>query len=66
MRKREVELRNYLGTNCSMVEMLTETGKKDKFLQEIQKMFFGLFNQFPVRMQFGLNLLANRSVMRWS
>lgn len=51
LRKRDVELGSYLGTNCPHVEMLTETGKKDKLLLETQKMSFVLFNQFQVKMQ---------------
>ncbi|WP_444549977.1 hypothetical protein [Candidatus Magnetomonas plexicatena] len=30
LRKRDIELGDYLGTNCPQVEMLTETGKKRK------------------------------------
>jgi DNA-damage-inducible protein D len=32
LRKRDIELGRYLGTNCPQVEMLTETGKKRKTL----------------------------------
>src|SRR5664280_492958 len=32
LRKRDIELGTYLGTNCPQVEMLTETGKKRKTL----------------------------------
>lgn len=32
LRKRDIELGAYIGTNCPQVEMLTETGKKRKTL----------------------------------
>jgi len=32
LRKRDVELGAYLGTNCPQIEMVTETGKKRKTL----------------------------------
>jgi len=32
LRKRDIELGTYLGTNCPQVEMVTETGKKRKTL----------------------------------
>ena len=35
LRKRDVELGSYLGTNCPHVEMLTETGKKRKVISVI-------------------------------
>ena len=37
LRKRDIELGKYIGTNCPQIEMLTETGKKivsgENFLQ---------------------------------
>ncbi|MEE9431987.1 MAG: hypothetical protein V3V16_13145 [Melioribacteraceae bacterium] len=30
LRKRDEEVRNYIGTNCLQVEMITETGEKRK------------------------------------
>jgi len=36
-RKRDEELKSYLGTNCPHIEILAETGKKRKTLAEPEK-----------------------------
>ena len=35
LRKRDIELASYIGTNCPQVEMATESGKNRKALQSI-------------------------------
>jgi prophage antirepressor-like protein len=47
IRKRDNELRFYLGTNCPQVEMLTETGKKRKTLAGNTKDVFRLIQSIP-------------------
>ena len=42
LRKRDEELRNYLGTNCPHVEMLTETKKKRTIIAGNTKDIFRL------------------------
>lgn len=49
MRKREVELRSYLGTNCPHIEMLTRTGKKRNVLAGNTKDVFRLIQSIPSR-----------------
>jgi len=47
MRKRDLELGRYLGTNCPHVEMLTEIGKKRQFLAGNIKDVFRLIQSIP-------------------
>ncbi|MFA4886825.1 MAG: BRO family protein [Candidatus Nanoarchaeia archaeon] len=47
LRKRDVELGSYLGTNCPHVEMLTETGKKRQILAGNTKDVFRLIQSIP-------------------
>jgi len=47
LRKRDVELGSYLGTNCPHVEMLTETGKKRQILTGNTKDVFRLIQSIP-------------------
>ncbi|OYT13169.1 MAG: phage antirepressor protein [Bacteroidetes bacterium 4572_114] len=47
IRKRDVELRNYIGTNCPQVEMLTETGKKRKVLAGNTEHIFRVIQSIP-------------------
>ena len=49
IRKRDEELGFYIGTNCPHVEMLTETGKKEKHLLVTQKMPSVLSSQSPAK-----------------
>jgi DNA-damage-inducible protein D len=47
MRKRDIELGSYLGTNCPHVEMLTETSKKRNVLSGNTKDVFRLIQSIP-------------------
>lgn len=47
MRKRDEALALYLGTNCPLVEMLTETGKKRKTLAANVKSLFRIIQSIP-------------------
>ena len=47
IRKRDIELRSYIGTNCPHVEMLTETGKKRAVLAGNTKDVFRLIQSIP-------------------
>jgi hypothetical protein len=47
IRKRDEELRGYIGTNCPHVEMLTETGKKRKTLAGKTENIFRLIQSIP-------------------
>ena len=47
MRKRDIELGSYLGTNCPQVEILTETGKKRSILAGNTKDIFRLIQSIP-------------------
>jgi len=47
MRKRDLELGSYIGTNCPHVEMLTEMGKKRQFLSGNIKDVFRLIQSIP-------------------
>ena len=47
LRKRDIELGSYLGTNCPHVEMLTETGKKRNILAGNTKDVFRLIQSIP-------------------
>lgn len=47
MRKRDVELAAYLGTNCPQVEMLTATGKKRKTLAGNTEQILRLIQSIP-------------------
>ena len=47
MRKRDIEIGNYLGTNCPHVEMLTETGKNRQILAGNTKDVFRLIQSIP-------------------
>ncbi|MFA6132177.1 MAG: BRO family protein [Patescibacteria group bacterium] len=47
LRKRDVELGNYLGTNCPQVEMITETGKKRKTLAGNPEQIFRIIQSIP-------------------
>jgi len=47
LRKRDVELGSYLGTNCPHIEMLTETGKKRQILAGNTKDVFRLIQSIP-------------------
>src|SRR3989338_3999860 len=49
IRKRDVELGDYLGTNCPQVEMLAETGKKRSVLAGNTKDVFRLIQSIPSR-----------------
>ena len=49
MRKRDVELGVYLGTNCPQIEMEGLTEKNEKCWLVIQEMFCVLFNQFQAK-----------------
>ena len=49
IRKRDVELGDYLGTNCPQVEMLTESGKKRSILAGNTKDVFRLIQSIPSR-----------------
>lgn len=47
LRKRDEILSSYLGTNCPLVEMLTETGKKRKTLAADVKGLFRIIQSIP-------------------
>tara|TARA_Y100000310_G_scaffold343667_1_gene452366 strand:- start:61 stop:903 length:843 start_codon:yes stop_codon:yes gene_type:complete len=47
LRKRDLELGSYLGTNCPHVKMLTETGKKRTVLSGNTKDIFRLIQSIP-------------------
>jgi len=47
MRKRDEALALYLGTNCPLIEMLTETGKKRKTLAANVKSLFRIIQSIP-------------------
>jgi len=47
IRKRDVSLATYLGTNCPQVEMLTATGKKRKTLAANVKSLFRIIQSIP-------------------
>ncbi len=47
MRKRDEELKNYIGTNCPQIEMLTSSGKKRKTLSGNTKDVFRLVQSIP-------------------
>jgi prophage antirepressor-like protein len=47
IRKRDKALGSYLGTNCPLVEMLTETGKKRKTLAANVKDLFRIIQSIP-------------------
>jgi hypothetical protein len=55
IRKRDEDLKSYLGTNCPQVAMQTSTGKKERYLQEIQKMSSVLFSPYRQKKQSRLN-----------
>ena len=47
IRKRDEELKNYIGTNCPQVEMLTKTGKKRKILAGNTEHIFRIIQSIP-------------------
>ncbi len=47
IRKRDEELKNYIGTNCPHVEMLSESGKKRKVLAGNTENVFRLIQSIP-------------------
>lgn len=47
LRKRDIELNSYLGTNCPQVEMATETGKKRKTLAGNPEHLFRIIQSVP-------------------
>lgn len=47
MRKRDLELATYIGTNCPQVAMLTETGKKRKTLAGSPEHLFRIIQSIP-------------------
>ncbi len=47
IRKRDKELKNYIGTNCPQVEILTTSGKKRKTLSGNTKNVFRLIQSIP-------------------
>ncbi|MEK7065080.1 MAG: BRO family protein [Patescibacteria group bacterium] len=47
LRKRDVELANYIGTNCPHVEMITETGKNRKTLAGSPEHLFRIIQSIP-------------------
>jgi hypothetical protein len=49
IRKRDVELGKYVGTNCPQVEMLTETGKKRKTLAGNPENILRIIQSIPSR-----------------
>lgn len=49
LRKRDEELRTYLGTSCPQVEMLTETGKKRKTLAGNTEQILRIIQSIPSR-----------------
>lgn len=46
LRKRDTELGFYLGINCPQIEMKTESGKKEKHLRGLYRIYFVWFNPF--------------------
>lgn len=47
LRKRDIEIGNYLGTNCPQVEMITSTGKKRKILAGNTEQIFRIIQSIP-------------------
>ncbi|MCK9272309.1 Bro-N domain-containing protein [Candidatus Gracilibacteria bacterium] len=47
LRKRDLEIGNYIGTNCPQVEMLTETGKNRKTLAGNIEQIFRIIQSIP-------------------
>jgi len=47
LRKRDIELAKYIGTNCPQVEMDTETGKKRKILAGNPEQLFRIIQSVP-------------------
>ena len=47
LRKRDLQLGNYIGTNCPQVEMLTETGKRRKTLAADTEQIFRIIQSVP-------------------
>jgi len=47
LRKRDVELAGYVGTNCPQIEMVTETGKKRKTLSGNMGQIFRIIQSIP-------------------
>ena len=47
MRKRDIELGTYIGTNCPQVEMTTSTGKKRRTLAADTKSIFRIIQSIP-------------------
>ena len=47
LRKRDLELGNYIGTNCPQVEMATETGKNRKTLAGSPEHLFRIIQSIP-------------------
>ena len=47
IRKRDEELKNYIGTNCPQVEMQNKSGKKRKILSGNTKDVFRLIQSIP-------------------
>ncbi len=47
LRKRDIELAHYIGTNCPQVEMATETGKKRKILAGNTEQLFRIIQSIP-------------------
>jgi len=47
IRKRDEELKNYIGTNCPQVEMLTESGKMRKILGGNTEHIFRVIQSIP-------------------
>jgi hypothetical protein len=47
LRKRDLELASYIGTNCPQVEMITDTGKKRKTLSASAKQLLRIIQSIP-------------------
>ena len=47
LRKRDLQLGNYIGTNCPQVEMMTETGKRRKTLAADTEQIFRIIQSVP-------------------
>lgn len=47
LRKRDLQLGNYIGTNCPQVEMITETGKRRKTLTADTEQIFRIIQSVP-------------------
>jgi DNA-damage-inducible protein D len=47
LRKRDLELASYIGTNCPQMEMVTESGKKRKTLAGNPEHFFRIIQSVP-------------------